>query len=420
MAAMKNKLLLSCLGLVMIAVLYIEDEKSQQAFGDYTFGDDHQQLIDNIERDGGDGGSLAFFNTERSDMLDGDMSNASRPTMTIVPCRVAGERTLTHAFMLPPGWQANCQTSYYRVMNLLNYKAEFSASKPGSGIQLTRGNLERYFYSPQRLQIIRKIMDMSGGWSNPEQVKHFRDTQRLVQPVPQNIPEYIQARAAAQLQQRGYKLYHLSKDPLLTNYRKLVTRNIPPQMRQNVGVDLLTAIGEDHSGNISLIKYILYVFKLPGSTNWQLDEFMANGPKPKASEMSDLINLQLMTYQENAKHSLTVNSINQKFLRDQLRAMREIHAKRMETHREISNMIDEGYRRRNSINEKGHSKIVDSIWEVETFRNPVDGSIIKAPMHNRFYFTNNMDDYIGTNNPLLNGELGLTTLYNWTKLERIN
>jgi hypothetical protein len=64
------------------------------------------------------------------------------------------------------------------------------------------------------------------------------------------------------------------------------------------------------------------------------------------------------------------------------------------------------------------SKIVDSIWEVDEYRNPIDNSIVKAPMHNRYYYTNNLGDYIGTNNPMLNNEIGLTTLYNWTELQR--
>jgi hypothetical protein len=420
---MKKTLVLSSVALLSAALLYLSDDSEQASIENSSFsinaiGEQQTTVLPALN----ERSATAFFSPPQHGLSTQSLS--FRPSegqgkpMTIVPCRAIGEDTVTHAFMLPPGWQAKCQTGYTLFENLIVYHPKYTARKASSSIELANTDVERHNYDPNIMRMQKEMMDMSGGWSNPQLLQNYRNLQKLHQPPPQDFPAFVKQRATSFMQQQGYQLYHLSHDPLTQNYVQLQMRQIPPQLRSKMRMEIVTAVGENNTGNIGLIKFLLVVFHNQGFYHWQVAGLGATAAKSEIDDASNLVNLTLMTLQENMQHSLSIQQINSRYLKKQRQSFQQAQSQIAKTNREIGDIIHQGYMNRTKSQARMQSKIVDSIWEVDEYRNPIDNSIVKAPMHNRYYYTNNLGDYIGTNNPMLNNEIGLTTLYNWTELQR--
>lgn len=60
----------------------------------------------------------------------------------------------------------------------------------------------------------------------------------------------------------------------------------------------------------------------------------------------------------------------------------------------------------------------DMLLDVETYRDPTSGEEYSMPNSNQYYYSNSMGDFIATDNPLFDPNSNLSTIYNWTKLEK--
>ena len=87
-----------------------------------------------------------------------------------------------------------------------------------------------------------------------------------------------------------------------------------------------------------------------------------------------------------------------------------------------SSIIDsnhESWKRRNNIQDAGHSNTINSgIWERSTVSNPNTGKSYLVEGNNNNYWMNNNNEYIGTDNSLYDPRLDNTTNnQEWTQYD---
>ena len=69
---------------------------------------------------------------------------------------------------------------------------------------------------------------------------------------------------------------------------------------------------------------------------------------------------------------------------------------------EVNDIYYEGWQNRNQMNNAGHQKSVNSIWEQETSINPNTGQQMNTSIHYKYNYVNQYGQVFGTNNPNYN------------------
>jgi len=346
--------------------------------------------------------------------------------MTIVKCIQHADRIIGSAFMLPPGWQAQCNTQYDLKDNTLWSDPIIQARNPNNNIQLFNDKSLHFYHNRQMRDQTLSSKSLDGvdiSVFGPEFARsHQANTQEYIRIYDATYPEaldlvhFASTKPQELTHLQGYKVYHISRDPISQNISKLINNN-------NVTINVVTVIGHEYNNpnNIKMVKYIQAIIPIDRADHytWHLHPMMAIGNKGNEIEMSKLINLVINTQQQNPKFTRMLAQVNQNMARQANKTFSNISNITAKTYSEISDIYHNTYKTVSASSERSHSNWVDGMLEVENYVNPFDGKQVKMPMHNKYYYTNNLDDYLGTNNPLFNPNTDLNYLYNWRKLERL-
>jgi hypothetical protein len=94
--------------------------------------------------------------------------------------------------------------------------------------------------------------------------------------------------------------------------------------------------------------------------------------------------------------------------------------KTQQTYSEISDIQHEGWKRRNAIQDAGHSNSINSgIWEREARINPNSGQQMNVQSGYKYYYMNEFGQYFGTNDEFYNPERDPNVNHlNWKKVQR--
>lgn len=95
--------------------------------------------------------------------------------------------------------------------------------------------------------------------------------------------------------------------------------------------------------------------------------------------------------------------------------------KTQQTLSDISDINHEGWKRRNAIQDAGHSKSINGIWEREARVNPNTGQQMNVQTGYKYYYMNEFGQYFGTNDEFYNPERDPNVNHmNWKKVRRPN
>jgi hypothetical protein len=85
---------------------------------------------------------------------------------------------------------------------------------------------------------------------------------------------------------------------------------------------------------------------------------------------------------------------------------------------EINDISYEGYMNRSRMNDAGHQKTINGIWEQNTATNPYNGQQMNTSIHYKYNFVNQNGQVFGTNNPNYNPALDPNMNHmNWRKTQ---
>ena len=104
--------------------------------------------------------------------------------------------------------------------------------------------------------------------------------------------------------------------------------------------------------------------------------------------------------QEQQKSNASWARHNDKMRRNQ--ANFDAWQKTQQTYSDISDIQHEGWKRRNAINDAGHAKTIDGIWEREAVTNPYSGQQTHVQSGYKYYYMNQFGEYIGSNDEFYN------------------
>ena len=355
-------------------------------------------------------------------VFTGSSTNQSKPTkgqkITIASCVQQQDKILANAFMLPPEWQVQCDTRYKIESHVLWSDSLFKAYKSGSSIQLFNEAARHFLYDETVINQMLKSVNMPeyGYADQGNRVTQFRQQVLNSYPKAIDLVQFANQQLPAIMQKGGYKIYHISQDPIANSIKSLAKT-------QNVKVNAITVIAHaiNNPNKIKMMKLIQPIqYFSSNKYYWHLYSYVATGNKQNEKQMSQLLNMVMMTEQENPVFTQLLVKVNSKRTMQTIKNIQNTYAIRKRANDEINNMMMNTYRSSQTSSDRSQSKWVDGMLEVETYTNPFDGKQVKMPSNNDYYYTNNIGDYIGTSNPLFDPNVDLTYLYNWRKLEKSN
>jgi len=375
--------------------------------------------------------SYASSNSANKRSYGSNNASNSGQTMTIVKCVQQGDNILAAAFMLPPKWQNQCHTQYKMQGKTMSADSLYQAQSPNKNIRLFNEPSYIFYYDAKMLAQLKGTMNIPGMDPGMMQASGYnsymqKQTQLFNQMYPPavDLVQFAQQNLPNLMRKEGYKVYHISKDPIAQSLQSVFSKELKAfPAFSDVEVNSITAIAQSQNkpNEIKMMKTIQVIMYM-GSRDkysWTLMSFNASGDKQHSNEMSKLINMVIETRQDNPRFTQMLAQVNSKMLRQNIKDIARTSEIRRQTNNEISAMINKAYKDRQASSDRIQSKWVDANWEVENYRDPFSGQQVKLPSSNKYYFSNNLDDYLGTNNPLVDPNVDLNYLYNWQKLERL-
>lgn len=86
---------------------------------------------------------------------------------------------------------------------------------------------------------------------------------------------------------------------------------------------------------------------------------------------------------------------------------------------DVNDIYYEGYQNRSRMNDAGHQKTINGIWEQESGTNPYNGQQMNTSIHNKYNYVNQYGQVFGTNNPNYNPALDPNMNHmEWRKVQR--
>ena len=104
--------------------------------------------------------------------------------------------------------------------------------------------------------------------------------------------------------------------------------------------------------------------------------------------------------QEQQKSNASWANHNAKMKRNQ--ANFDAWQKTQQTNSDILDIQHEGWKRRNAMNDAGHAKTIDGVWEREAVTNPYSGQQTHVQSGYKYYYMNQFGEYIGSNDEFYN------------------
>jgi len=182
-------------------------------------------------------------------------------------------------------------------------------------------------------------------------------------------------------------------------------------------------IEEEIYAVIELVQYIIpSLFGQLININWFIEYlFSFKSQKGNLESLSDLFQTMIYSFKINPKwfnlYNQIINYLTQMQI-NQIKHVGNISKIISQTHDEISNIISESYYERQKINDKIVENFSNYIRGVENYYNPIDDKTIKLPAHYENVWTNNLGEYILSNDSNFNPNE--ESNQNWIKLEKKN
>ncbi len=346
--------------------------------------------------------------------------------MSVVSCWQAQDRMVASAFMLPPGWSSTCQAKYdQNAYGIIFFSSIIDARSKDGRMTLNSWPSQLFKSDQGMIQIPLNAIQqekMSFGRVDPRTTQWYQETLQN-NPKPVDLKQFVQQKLAPEIKRNGLKISRIEADPMAVQLRARLSKKFDRKLPDSIKINVISVYTDSTTepNKVGLLKIVQAISYGNPVTEWSLDFYVADGERDQVQEVSEVINLVISTLEPAPVFEYGLARLNIKLSKQRMAAGREI-AKRANIIHNALNEVNDGmmksYQSRSSSQERTHRKNIDATREVETYTNPFDGTTVKAPSSNEHFYTNNLGDFIGSNNPLFNPNDSLTTLYNWTKLEK--
>lgn len=266
--------------------------------------------------------------------------------------------------------------------------------------------------------------------NNQQQNYYAQQGGSNVKPV-KNINQLINQDLKPFLKSKGIQYVGQFPLPQLANFDKRFDSQLFKSTPESKQYQCVVTEWTDDKGNNSLgiIRYFINQYTALGGLDWGYTINAMEAPsevyeQAKKDYINALLNFRInpqwiqvnnqyyaqLSQQSNAGHQQRMAAI-----RAQGQAIRNAG----NTYSSILDDSHESWKRRNDMNNKGHSNSINSgIWERSTVSNPNTGQSYQVDGQNDYYYGNNNNKYIGTDNPLYNPNLDNTVNnQEWTQYE---
>lgn len=266
--------------------------------------------------------------------------------------------------------------------------------------------------------------------NNQEQNYYSQQNGSKIKPI-KNINRVINEDLKPFLESKGIKYVGQFPLPQLAQFDKRFDSYLFKSTPEQKQYQCIVTEWEDGKGNKSagIIRYFTNQYVNIGGMDWGYTLNAMQAPEnvyetAKKDFINSLVNFQInpqwvqtnnqyyaqLSQQSNAGHQQRMAT---------LKAQGQAIINNGNVYSSISDSNHESWKRRNSVQDAGHSNSINSgIWERSTVSNPNTGQSYQVDGQNNYYWGNNNNEYIGTDNALYDPRAD-NTMNNqeWTQYE---
>ncbi|XCF05837.1 hypothetical protein ABI125_14110 [Tamlana crocina] len=255
-------------------------------------------------------------------------------------------------------------------------------------------------------------------YSNNQQQNYFAKQGGSIVMPPKSISRVIQEDIKPYAESQGLRLVNQFPIPELAQFDKRFDSYLFKGVPENKQFQCIATEWEDQNGDksIGIIRYFTNQYTTLGGMDWgyTLNSMGAPSDKYKQAKkdfINSLVNFQInpQWVQASNQHYAKLSGQSAAAHQQRMAAIKAQGQAIINNGNTYSSIIDsnhESWKRRNDMNSAGHAKTVNSgIWERSTVTNPNSGQSYQVEGQYDYYYGNNDDGYIGTDNALYNPNL---------------
>jgi hypothetical protein len=307
------------------------------------------------------------------------------------------------------------QNEYNAYNNQGNYNPSFSNQQNGNVIMHTikdpqSGMESGYIPLPSDWKISSTKWQNSGNTTVELRIGGtFSDMQRPIN----SIDQIIQQDLLPQLQQMGAKVDNIIDLPnVAQNNQRIYAQLWKAMPCQNQHQAKALELTDPNTGNKGLVvvHFTLTLSQYGNYAYYQMNVMEAQANRyeqDKAAVIYALANMKtnpqyiaMYNQQEQQKSNASWSAHNNKMRQNQ--ANFDSFQQTQQTYSEISDMSHESWQRRNQMNNAGHDKTINGVWERDAMVNPYSDQQMNVESGYKYYYMNQNGQYFGTNDEFYN------------------
>lgn len=322
--------------------------------------------------------------------------------LQVVTIPVENNTIAGYAFLIPDTWQGEGKVTF-APSTLISPLVTVDAKKPNSRLKVQGQNIAMYNYSESyahTLDEIDRLALQSGVTSTMQRDPLF------IPPIP--IEAYFQDMVLPQL----FSQYQVLSQERVDDF---YIRPIPFE-RNTLKVNFAI----DGRPNDKAILYLIQnIYRMGGdSVVWDTVVYSMEGPKTDEKEFVETAKLIANSIEINPIYSNYINRLNQQIIQNRKKNFAIMNNSIRGVSEHFSATLNAIQKQSDTVRSSLSEQTSDMMLDVTTYRNPTDGSEIKLPSENKFNYTNNLGDFLSTDNPFFDPNVGLTSHYNWIELQK--
>lgn len=342
------------------------------------------------QQSNGEGSTFGQQNRPDQPIANGNETAQKGAKMTIVPIMAENNSIVAAACMLPENWQGGGAIVYDNSMGITPM-IRMGAQHPDTKMRLTGETYSWHSYSPQHEMMRQQLGTL------PSYVRPFEGIERYTETDLMPLVD-------ASYQPTDMK-------PMNDFFAKH-----PPGQTD---VALLTAFVDRNDPNkIAFLFTVVTIIEQNGLQSWLPSATFIEGTMEQGNEMYEIAKLLCNTLQYNPIFASAITRINAQ-LHQGMQQNFQIQQNSIQGLNDAFNTTLHSIQRQSGeVMESTGEQFSDMMLGVETYRIPGTGEEVKMPSENEFYYTNGIGDFVGSNNPLFDPNIGYSSYYNWDKLQK--
>ncbi len=380
--------------LILLLVLLFscgQDQQNNRDFAEYDY-DSETYFEEDIESD---------YNTPKNNMTPSDGN---------IP-KLKGYKVMSKQFGIPVGIMPIPKN--WKIKRNSKDGIQFESN---DGVKVYGERFISYFYS-----------------SNQQLNYNTQQGGRRVAPV-KNLNRVLQEDIFPYAKSQGMTLLNQFPLQALAQFDKRFDSYLFKGIPENKQFQCVALEWEDKNGgkSIGVIRYFTTHYPTAGGMDWGYTLNAMGAPKhnyetAKKAFINSLVNFQINPQWVKTNNNFYAQQSRQGAAQHQQRmaainAQGQANRNLANTYSSIPDSSFESWKRRNNMNSSGHSKSVNNgIWERSTISNPNTGQQYYAEGQNDYYWVNQNNEYMGTDNSLYNPNIDNTmNTQEWTQYNNQN